>query len=296
MCFFLISFLWLSFRKADWPDLPSLYCLQYSPVSAPPGQQNTKLPAWQSEKHEILDKNYAQSSSQERFQYLHKGCCQQWLMKTSQELRMLSRSLFCLCLCLCLSKVSQKSLKSLSKVSQKSLKSLSKVSASTSVYYCRWNQKWPDSITHWLTEWQGQLKNSRIRRDITTKSNLIMKFHHPTPPSPITLASFTHVPTHQYDRKMCLVVEMLFFPHCDTHLCTLCDLRPGNFLIVYLPSSFCIFFTFIFYPPLCQIDFCSHYETRGLQQIMTWWKKCAENVHTAKGNCRLSSSIFGLCK
>ena len=51
--------------------------------------------------------------------------------------------------------------------------------------------------------------------------------------------SFTHhVPTHQYDRKMCLAVEMLFFPHCDTHLCTLCDLRPGNFLIVYLPSSF----------------------------------------------------------
>ena len=75
-------FLWLSFRKADWPDLPSLYCLQYSPVSGSPGQQNTKLPAWQSEKHEILDKNYAQPSSHERFQYLHKGCCQQqWLMK-----------------------------------------------------------------------------------------------------------------------------------------------------------------------------------------------------------------------
>ena len=53
MCFLLIFFLWLSFRKADWPDLPSLYCLQYSPVSASPGQQNTKLPAWQSEKHEI---------------------------------------------------------------------------------------------------------------------------------------------------------------------------------------------------------------------------------------------------
>ena len=53
MCFFLIFFLWLSFRKADWPDLPSLYCLQYSPVSGSPGQQNTKLPAWQSEKHEI---------------------------------------------------------------------------------------------------------------------------------------------------------------------------------------------------------------------------------------------------
>ena len=87
MCFFLISFLWLSFCKADWPDLPSLYCLQYSPVSAPPGQQNTKLPAWQSEKHEILDKNYAQPSSQERFQYLHKGCCQQWLMKKTVNRR-----------------------------------------------------------------------------------------------------------------------------------------------------------------------------------------------------------------
>ena len=43
--------------------------------------------------------------------------------QTSQELRMLSRSLFCLCLCLCLclSKVSQKSPKSLPKVSLKSL-------------------------------------------------------------------------------------------------------------------------------------------------------------------------------
>ena len=59
------------------------------------------------------------------------------LKKTSQELRMLSRSLFCLCLCL--SKVSHKSPKSLSKVSQKSPKSLSKVSqkcllVSTSVF------------------------------------------------------------------------------------------------------------------------------------------------------------------
>ena len=45
--------------------------------------------------------------------------------KTSKELQMLSRSLFCLCrclcLCLCLSKVSQKSPKSLPKVSLKSL-------------------------------------------------------------------------------------------------------------------------------------------------------------------------------
>ena len=55
--------------------------------------------------------------------------------KTSQELQMLSRSLFCLCLskvsqkCLKnVSKVSSKSLQSLSTVSQKSLKSLSKVS------------------------------------------------------------------------------------------------------------------------------------------------------------------------
>ena len=48
------------------------------------------------------------------------------ILQTSQELQMLSRSLFCLCLCL--PKVSQKSLKSLSKASQKPLESLSKAS------------------------------------------------------------------------------------------------------------------------------------------------------------------------
>ena len=56
-----------------------------------------------------------------------------------------------------------------------------------------------------------------------------------------------HVPTHQYGRKMCFVVEMLFFPHRDTHLCILCDLRPGNFLIVYLPPSSFYKFLFDFY-------------------------------------------------
>ena len=47
-------------------------------------------------------------------QILDKKTSQLLDKKTSQELRMLFRSLFCLCLCL--SKVSQKSLKSLSKV------------------------------------------------------------------------------------------------------------------------------------------------------------------------------------
>ena len=94
--------------------------------------------------------------------------------------------------------------------------------------------------------------------------------------------------------EKCALLSKGFFPHCDTHLCIFCDLRPGNFLIVicHHHHSTSFYLTFIFYPPPCQIDFCSHYETRGLQQIITWWKKCAENVHTAKGTCHLSSSFF----
>ena len=47
--------------------------------------------------------------------------------------------------------------------------------------------------------------------------------------------------------EKCALLSKGFFPHCDTHLCIFCDLRPGNFLIVYLPPSSFYKFLFDFY-------------------------------------------------
>ena len=70
-------------------------------------------------------------------------------------------------------------------------------------------------------------------------SNTFFTNHH-------CIAFFT-MSLHINMTEKCALLSKGFFPHCDTHLCIFCDLRPGNFLIVYLPPSSFYKFLFDFY-------------------------------------------------